>query len=46
MSVRVLHVIDHSIPLHSSCAFGALSILHEQGRPGWKTLHLTVEFAV
>jgi len=39
--MRVLHVLDHSIPLHSGYTFRTLSILREQRRMGWETLHLT-----
>jgi PEP-CTERM/exosortase A-associated glycosyltransferase len=39
--VRVLHILDHSIPLHSGYTFRTLSILREQGRLGWETSHLT-----
>ncbi len=39
--LRVLHVLDHSIPLHSGYAFRSLALLHEQRRFGWETLHLT-----
>lgn len=38
---RVLHVLDHSIPLHSGYAFRTLAILREQRRRGWQTMHLT-----
>lgn len=41
MSLRVLHVLDHSIPLHSGYTFRTLSILREQKRLGWQTFHLT-----
>ena len=41
MSLRILHVLDHSIPLHSGYTFRTLSILHEQRRLGWETVHLT-----
>lgn len=41
MSLRILHVLDHSIPLHSGYTFRTLSILREQGRLGWTTFHLT-----
>ncbi len=41
MSVRILHVLDHSAPLHSGYAFRTLSILREQRRLGWDTHHLT-----
>ncbi len=41
MNLRVLHVLDHSIPLHSGYSFRTLSILREQRRLGWETFHLT-----
>lgn len=41
MSLRVLHVLDHSIPLHSGYTFRTLSLLREQRRLGWETSHLT-----
>lgn len=40
-AMRVLHVLDHSIPLHSGYTFRTLSILREQRRLGWDTLQLT-----
>jgi PEP-CTERM/exosortase A-associated glycosyltransferase len=39
--MRILHVLDHSIPLHSGYTFRTLSILREQRRLGWETYHLT-----
>ncbi len=39
--LRVLHVLDHSIPLHSGYTFRTLAILREQDRLGWQTLQLT-----
>jgi PEP-CTERM/exosortase A-associated glycosyltransferase len=41
MSLKVLHILDHSVPLHSGYAFRTLSLLHEQRRLGWETVHLT-----
>lgn len=41
MSLRVLHVLDHSIPLHSGYTFRTLSLLREQRRLGWQTFHVT-----
>ena len=41
MSIRILHVLDHSIPLHSGYTFRTLSILREQRKLGWDTYHLT-----
>ncbi len=40
-SLRVLHVLDHSLPLHSGYTFRTLSLLREQRRLGWTTFHLT-----
>lgn len=39
--MRVLHVLDHSVPLHSGYTFRTLAILREQRRLGWETFHLT-----
>ncbi|AFL75856.1 TIGR04063 family PEP-CTERM/XrtA system glycosyltransferase [Thiocystis violascens] len=39
--MRILHVLDHSLPLHSGYTFRTASILREQGKLGWKTFHLT-----
>ncbi len=39
--MRILHVLDHSIPLHSGYSFRTLAILREQRRRGWQTLQLT-----
>ncbi|MBK6388213.1 MAG: glycosyltransferase, exosortase A system-associated [Rhodoferax sp.] len=39
--MRILHVLDHSIPLHSGYTFRTLSILREQRKLGWETFHLT-----
>ncbi|MDP2005217.1 MAG: glycosyltransferase, exosortase A system-associated [Rubrivivax sp.] len=39
--MRVLHVLDHSIPLHSGYTFRTLALLREQRRLGWQTFHLT-----
>lgn len=41
MSLRILHVLDHSIPLHSGYTFRTLAILREQRELGWQTFHLT-----
>ncbi len=41
MSLRILHVLDHSIPLHSGYTFRTLSILREHRKLGWETFHLT-----
>ena len=39
--MRVLHILDHSIPLHSGYTFRTLSILREQRKLHWETFHLT-----
>lgn len=39
--MRILHILDHSLPLHSGYTFRTLSILREQRRVGWETSHLT-----
>lgn len=39
--MRILHVLDHSIPLHSGYTFRTASILHGQRALGWDTFHVT-----
>jgi hypothetical protein len=39
--MRILHILDHSIPLHSGYTFRTLSILEQQRALGWETDHLT-----
>lgn len=39
--MRILHVFDHSIPLHSGYTFRSLAIIREQRKLGFETLHLT-----
>ncbi|MDN5836058.1 MAG: glycosyltransferase, exosortase A system-associated, partial [Nitrosospira sp.] len=39
--MQILHILDHSIPLHSGYTFRTLSILKEQRALGWNTFHLT-----
>ncbi len=41
MSLRILHVFDHSLPLHSGYTFRSANILREQRKLGWETFHLT-----
>lgn len=41
MTLRILHVFDHSIPLHSGYTFRSQSIIREQRRLGWETFQLT-----
>ncbi|MEO1766710.1 TIGR04063 family PEP-CTERM/XrtA system glycosyltransferase [Thiobacter aerophilum] len=39
--MRILHVFDHSLPLHSGYTFRSAAILREQRALGWETFHLT-----
>lgn len=39
--MRILHILDHSLPLHSGYAFRSVAILREQQALGWETFHLT-----
>ncbi|HXF46708.1 MAG TPA: TIGR04063 family PEP-CTERM/XrtA system glycosyltransferase [Burkholderiaceae bacterium] len=39
--MRILHILDHSLPLHSGYSFRTLAILREQRALGWDTVHLT-----
>jgi PEP-CTERM/exosortase A-associated glycosyltransferase len=39
--MRVLHVLDHSVPMHSGYSFRTLAILREQRKLGIETLQLT-----
>jgi len=39
--MKILHVFDHSIPLHSGYSFRSQSILHHQAEMGWSTCHVT-----
>jgi PEP-CTERM/exosortase A-associated glycosyltransferase len=39
--MRILHVLDHSIPLHSGYTFRTLALLREQRKLGWETFHVT-----
>lgn len=41
MSLRILHLFDHSLPLHSGYTFRSANILRQQRRLGWETYHLT-----
>jgi len=41
MTLRILHILDHSLPKHSGYTFRTLSILREQRKLGWETFHLT-----
>lgn len=39
--MRILHVFDHSIPLHSGYTFRSRNIIEHQRQRGWETFHLT-----
>lgn len=39
--MRVLHILDHSIPLHSGYTFRTRAILEQQRNLGWETFHIT-----
>lgn len=39
--MKILHVLDHSIPLQSGYTFRTRNILREQARLGWQTCHVT-----
>jgi PEP-CTERM/exosortase A-associated glycosyltransferase len=39
--MKILHILDHSIPLHSGYTFRTRAILEEQRRLGWETFHIT-----
>ncbi|MEJ2533781.1 MAG: glycosyltransferase, exosortase A system-associated [Halioglobus sp.] len=39
--MRILHILDHSIPLHSGYTFRTRNILRQQRALGWHTAHVT-----
>lgn len=39
--MRILHILDHSLPLHSGYTFRTLAILRQQRALGWHTTQLT-----
>jgi len=39
--MRILHILDHSLPLHSGYTFRTLAILRQQRALGWHTMQLT-----
>ena len=39
--MRILHILDHSLPLHSGYAFRSAAILREQRALGYETMQLT-----
>lgn len=41
MPLRILHVFDHSLPLHSGYSFRSRALMLASRRRGWETHHLT-----
>ena len=41
MTLRILHVLDHSLPLQSGYSFRTIALLREQRAMGWETFQLT-----
>ena len=39
--MKILHILDHSIPLHSGYTFRTRAILEQQRALGWQTFHVT-----
>jgi PEP-CTERM/exosortase A-associated glycosyltransferase len=39
--VKILHILDHSIPLHSGYTFRTRAILRQQAAMGWETVQIT-----
>lgn len=39
--MRIIHVLDHSLPLHSGYVFRTQAILRQQNAFGWRTWHIT-----
>ncbi len=39
--MRILHILDHSLPLQSGYVFRTMSILEHQQRRGWETFQFT-----
>jgi len=39
--IKILHILDHSIPLHSGYTFRTRAILEQQKALGWETYHIT-----
>ena len=39
--MKILHILDHSIPLHSGYSFRTKAILEQQRKLGWETYHVT-----
>lgn len=41
MTIRILHVLDHSLPVQSGYSFRSAAILREQHKLGWATVQVT-----
>lgn len=39
--MKILHVLDHSLPLQSGYTFRSMAILRAQRERGWQTVHMT-----
>ena len=39
--MKILHILDHSLPLHSGYTFRTRAILEHQRKLGWETFHIT-----
>lgn len=39
--MKILHILDHSIPLHSGYTFRTRAIIEHQRKLGWETFHVT-----
>ncbi len=39
--MKILHILDHSIPLQSGYTFRTKAILEQQRKKGWETCHVT-----
>ena len=39
--MKILHILDHSIPLHSGYTFRTRAILEQLRKLGWETFHVT-----
>jgi len=39
--MKILHVFDHTLPLHSGYTFRSAAILRNQRKLGWQTWHLS-----
>jgi len=39
--MKILHILDHSLPVHTGYTFRTRSILLQQHKLGWQTVHVT-----